>query len=100
MLYSYSLSFQVVFNYSSKFNYPGLHGPGVKSTIIIGVAIARYIALPLFGATIVKGAIHLGLVHPDPLYQFILLLQHAVPPAMNIGNILTTPESRFLLAFN
>ncbi|KAG1326856.1 protein PIN-LIKES 3-like [Cocos nucifera] len=71
----------------------GLHGPGVKSTLILGVAIVRYIALPLFGAAMVKGAIHLGLVHPDPLYQFILLLQHAVPPAMNIASMIQMFEA-------
>ncbi|XP_038984014.1 protein PIN-LIKES 3-like [Phoenix dactylifera] len=71
----------------------GLHGPGVKSTLILGVAVVRYIALPLFGAAIVKGAIHLGLVHPDPLYQFILLLQHAVPPAMNIASMIQMFEA-------
>ncbi|MCI34144.1 auxin efflux carrier family protein, partial [Trifolium medium] len=32
-------------------------------------------------------ATHLGLVQVDPLYQFILLLQYALPPAMSIGTI-------------
>lgn len=34
---------------------------------------------------IVRGAVYLGLVQSDPLYQFVLLLQFALPPAMNIG---------------
>ncbi|KAJ1290203.1 hypothetical protein BS78_02G225500 [Paspalum vaginatum] len=53
-----------------------------------GVVVVRYAALPLLGAALVKqGAAHLGVVQPDPLYQFILLLQYAVPPAMNIGTM-------------
>ncbi|KAL5168774.1 Protein PIN-LIKES 3 [Glycine soja] len=32
-------------------------------------------------------ATQLGLVQPDPLYQFVLLLQYALPPAMAIGTI-------------
>ncbi|URD93195.1 Membrane transport protein [Musa troglodytarum] len=41
----------------------------------------------LKGILVVKGAINLGLLHQDPLYHFILLLQYALPPAMNIGTI-------------
>lgn len=51
----------------------------------MGIIAVRYVFLPLFGIIIVKGAIHFGLVHTDPLYQFVLLLQFALPPAMNIG---------------
>lgn len=40
------------------------------------------------GIVIVKGALHFGFVHKNPLYQFVLLLQFAVPPAMNIGLII------------
>ncbi|XP_022771321.1 protein PIN-LIKES 3-like isoform X3 [Durio zibethinus] len=36
---------------------------------------------------IVGGAARFGFVHADALYQFVLLLQFAVPPAMNIGTI-------------
>ncbi|XP_020109052.1 protein PIN-LIKES 1 isoform X2 [Ananas comosus] len=65
----------------------GLRGSRVNPSIIIGIIVVRYILLPLVGIVIVKGAVRLGLVHADPLYQFILLLQYAVPPAMNIGTI-------------
>ncbi|XP_073010213.1 protein PIN-LIKES 3-like isoform X2 [Typha latifolia] len=65
----------------------GLRGSSIRPSLIIGVVIVRYILLPLVGIIIVKGAVHLGLVHADPLYQFILLVQYAVPPAMNIGTI-------------
>lgn len=69
--------------------YSGLHGSEIRYYIIVGIIIVRYIALPLMGIAVVKGAIHFGLVHSDPLYQFILLLQFAVPPAMNIGMLHT-----------
>lgn len=65
----------------------GLQGSGIKKTIIIGIIVARYILLPLMGVIVVKGAVQLGLVHEDPLYQFVLLIQFALPPAMNIGTI-------------
>ncbi|XP_010266292.1 PREDICTED: protein PIN-LIKES 3-like [Nelumbo nucifera] len=65
----------------------GLQKSEVQLSIIFGIIIVRYIALPLLGIVIVKGAIHFGWVHSDPLYQFILLLQFALPPAMNIGTM-------------
>uniref|UniRef100_A0A2N9IUB4 Protein PIN-LIKES 3-like n=1 Tax=Fagus sylvatica TaxID=28930 RepID=A0A2N9IUB4_FAGSY len=63
----------------------GLHGSGIQKSLVVGIVVVRYIALPLTGILIIRGAHQIGLVHPDPLYQFILLLQYAVPPAMNIG---------------
>ncbi|KAK2988176.1 hypothetical protein RJ640_020658 [Escallonia rubra] len=65
----------------------GLRGSGIKKSIIVGIIVARYVALPLIGIVIVRGALKFGLVHSDPLYQFVLLLQFALPPAMNIGTI-------------
>ncbi|KAI8014628.1 Protein PIN-LIKES 3 [Camellia lanceoleosa] len=65
----------------------GLRRSGVQKSIIAGIIVVRYIALPLIGITIVKGALFFGLVEANPLYQFILLLQFALPPAMNIGTI-------------
>ncbi|CAL5087657.1 unnamed protein product [Urochloa decumbens] len=59
----------------------------VQPSVIAGVIAVRYILLPLLGTGLVKGAVRLGLVQPDPLYQFILMLQYAVPPAMNIGTM-------------
>ena len=50
----------------------------------MGIIVVRYIALPVLGIVIVKGAVHFGLVQSDPLYQFVFLLQFAFPPAMNI----------------
>ncbi|XP_020268130.1 protein PIN-LIKES 3-like isoform X1 [Asparagus officinalis] len=65
----------------------GLQGSGIHSSLVLGVVVVRYFLLPLIGIVIVKGAIRSGFVHSDPLYQFILLLQYCVPPAMNIGTI-------------
>lgn len=65
----------------------GLKGSGIQPSLIVGVVAVRYIFLPLSGILVVKGAIHMGLVQSDPLYQFVLLLQYALPPAMNIGTI-------------
>lgn len=66
----------------------GLRGSEVQFSLMTGIIIVRYIALPLLGIAIVKGAVRLSLVSSsDALYQFILLLQYAVPPAVNIGTI-------------
>ncbi|KAK9129145.1 hypothetical protein Sjap_009632 [Stephania japonica] len=65
----------------------GLKGSGVQASVIVGVVLVRYVLLPLFGILVVKGATHIGLIHSEPLYRFVLLLQYAVPPAMNIGTI-------------
>ncbi|KAJ4841313.1 hypothetical protein Tsubulata_025696 [Turnera subulata] len=65
----------------------GLQGSGMQKSIVFGIVVVRYIALPLTGILIVEGALRLGFIAPDPLYQFVLLLQFAVPPAMNIGTI-------------
>ncbi|KAF2310807.1 hypothetical protein GH714_017402 [Hevea brasiliensis] len=65
----------------------GLQGSGMQKSIIVGIMVARYIALPIIGIFIVKGALRLGFIPADPLYQFVLLLQFAVPPAMNMGVI-------------
>ncbi|KAJ1702551.1 hypothetical protein LUZ63_002330 [Rhynchospora breviuscula] len=65
----------------------GIRRSCVSGWIIAGVILVRYIILPLLGVVIVKGAVRLGLVHADPLYQFVLLLQYAVPPAMNISTM-------------
>lgn len=65
----------------------GLKGSGIQKSVILGIIIVRYIALPLLGIVVVKGALRFGLVHQNPLYEFVLLLQFALPPAMNIGTM-------------
>lgn len=63
----------------------GLRRSGVSASVIIGIIVVRYIALPLLGIVIVRGAHHFGMVGSNPLYQFVLMLQFALPPAMSIG---------------
>ncbi|PWA58437.1 auxin efflux carrier family protein [Artemisia annua] len=65
----------------------GLKGSGISLSHVFGIVVVKYVFLPIFGVLIVKSALYLGLVHADPLYVFILLLQFAVPPAMNTGTI-------------
>lgn len=64
----------------------GLNGFG-KGLPIVGITVIRCIVLPGIGVGIVKCVVHLGLIHPDPLYEFVLLLQFAVPPAVSLSTI-------------
>lgn len=59
----------------------------MKKSSIIGVLVARYIFLPISGVLIVRGAYKLDLITSEPLYQFVLLIQYAVPPAMSLGSL-------------
>ncbi|KAI3956701.1 hypothetical protein MKW92_015561 [Papaver armeniacum] len=63
----------------------GIRGSGMQKSVVIGIVVVRYILLPVLGVIVVKGAFRLGLIQSDPLYQFVLLLQFVMPPAMNIG---------------
>ncbi|KAK2355355.1 protein PIN-LIKES [Trifolium repens] len=65
----------------------GLKGTSTPVWTIVGIIAVRYIFLPILGVIVVQGAIKLGLVQADALYQFVLLLQYALPPAMNIGTM-------------
>ncbi|KAK7277136.1 hypothetical protein RIF29_18286 [Crotalaria pallida] len=65
----------------------GLKGVGKQLPLIAGITVVRFIALPAIGIGIVKGAVHFGIIHHDPLYQFLLLLQFALPPAVALSTI-------------
>lgn len=65
----------------------GLKRSEVGVWLIVGILVVRYVALPLVGVGIVKAAQYFGLVGSDSLYQFVLMLQYALPPAMGIGTI-------------
>ncbi|KAJ7944012.1 Auxin efflux carrier family protein [Quillaja saponaria] len=66
----------------------GLRKSSLKISVIISIVIVRYILLPITGVIVVKAAIHFGLIHrSDSLYQYVLLLQFTIPPAMQIGTI-------------
>uniref|UniRef100_A0A803KWC2 Uncharacterized protein n=1 Tax=Chenopodium quinoa TaxID=63459 RepID=A0A803KWC2_CHEQI len=67
----------------------GLKGTGIQLRVILGIVVTRYVLLPLFGILIVKGALQAGLVPSNnKLFIFLLLLQYAMPPAINLGAIL------------
>ncbi|KAJ6887193.1 protein PIN-LIKES 3-like [Populus alba x Populus x berolinensis] len=63
----------------------GFRGSKVPISVIIGITAVRYIILPILGVGVIKCAVRLGAVNSDPLYKFVLLLQFALPPAINIG---------------
>ncbi|PKI57074.1 hypothetical protein CRG98_022578 [Punica granatum] len=65
----------------------GLRSSGVGAMVVLGIILVRYVALPLIGIVVIKAARSLGLVGADSLYQFILMLQFALPPAMSVGTI-------------
>ncbi|XP_039157408.1 protein PIN-LIKES 3 [Eucalyptus grandis] len=65
----------------------GLQRSEVNIVVIIGVILVKYIAMPIIGVGVVKAAAHFGLVGSDPLFQFVLMLQFALPPAMSVGTI-------------
>ncbi|KAH9613193.1 hypothetical protein KSS87_018943 [Heliosperma pusillum] len=62
----------------------GLKGTNIQLKNVFGIVAVRYLILPLIGILVVKGAVHFSLVQADPLFQFVLLLQYALPPAMSI----------------
>ncbi|KAG9129113.1 hypothetical protein Leryth_006378 [Lithospermum erythrorhizon] len=65
----------------------GLRKAKLNPLIVMSVISVRYILLPLIGIGIVKAANHLGFLPADPLYHFVLMIQFALPPAMNIGTM-------------
>ncbi|KAG5534469.1 hypothetical protein RHGRI_022563 [Rhododendron griersonianum] len=64
----------------------GLRTGRLKPITIIAVILVRYVLLPVIGIGVVKAAGSLGFLPSDPLYHYVLLIQFALPPAMNIGN--------------
>ncbi|XP_010918345.1 protein PIN-LIKES 7 [Elaeis guineensis] len=66
---------------------PGLRGSAVKPAVIVAIIGVRYVILPLFGIAVVKAAGVLGFLPPSPLFEFVLLIQFTLPPAMAIGTM-------------
>lgn len=66
-------------------NRPGLRSSAVKPVVVLGIVCVRYIILPIIGIGIVLAAARLGFLPADPLFQYVLMLQFTLPPAMNIG---------------
>ncbi|WJX85883.1 hypothetical protein P8452_68269 [Trifolium repens] len=65
----------------------GLKGLGKKVPLVVGIIVVMYIALPAIGIAIVKSAVHFNFISSDPLYQFVLLLHYAVPPAVSVSTM-------------
>ncbi|XP_010467522.1 PREDICTED: protein PIN-LIKES 5-like [Camelina sativa] len=65
----------------------GLRSSAVKPVVVIGIVCVRYIILPIIGIGVVLTAASLGLLPEDPLFQYVLMLQFTLPPAMNIGTM-------------
>lgn len=68
----------------------GLKRSGSLARVICGIIGVRYVVQPAIGVAIVTAAKHYGALQSrskDPLYEFVLHLQYALPPAMNIGTI-------------
>ncbi|KAF7136463.1 hypothetical protein RHSIM_Rhsim08G0026700 [Rhododendron simsii] len=65
----------------------GLRTGRLKPIIVIAVILVRYVLLPVIGIGVVKAAGSLGFLPSDPLYRYVLLIQFALPPAMNIGTM-------------
>lgn len=67
-------------------------GPNESSTLglrtTIGISIARLLVLPVLGIGIIVAADKLNfLVHGDPMYKFVVLLQYTTPTAILVGAI-------------
>ncbi|XP_057809360.1 protein PIN-LIKES 7-like [Salvia miltiorrhiza] len=65
----------------------GFNKSKLEPKLAVVVIVVRYMLLPAAGIGIVKGAAHLGLLPNDPLFQFVLMVQYTLPPAMNIGTM-------------
>jgi predicted permease len=65
----------------------GLRKSGINPVGIMVIIIVRYIILPVIGIAVVKAAYQVGFLPQDPLYQYVLMVQFTLPPAMNIGTM-------------
>ncbi|KAG9442549.1 hypothetical protein H6P81_018403 [Aristolochia fimbriata] len=65
----------------------GLRSGRLKPLVIIAVVAVRFLILPAIGVVVVRTASQLGFLSADPLYQYVLMVQFTLPPAMNIGTM-------------
>uniref|UniRef100_A0ACD5XYS5 Uncharacterized protein n=1 Tax=Avena sativa TaxID=4498 RepID=A0ACD5XYS5_AVESA len=65
----------------------GLRKSMLKCSVIVAIVCIRYVALPVIGIAIVHAAHGVGFLPRDPLYRYVLMMQFALPPAMNIGTM-------------
>ncbi|KAL2333937.1 hypothetical protein Fmac_015150 [Flemingia macrophylla] len=65
----------------------GLKKSGISFYLILGIMVVRFIISPLLGILIVKAAYYWGFLGSYSLYQFVLMLQYALPPATTAGSV-------------
>ncbi|KAG6385849.1 hypothetical protein SASPL_154730 [Salvia splendens] len=65
----------------------GFNKSKLEPKLAVVVIVVRYMLLPAAGIGVVKAAAHFGLLPDDPLFQFVLMVQYTLPPAMNIGTM-------------
>uniref|UniRef100_A0ACD5XTA9 Uncharacterized protein n=1 Tax=Avena sativa TaxID=4498 RepID=A0ACD5XTA9_AVESA len=65
----------------------GLRKSMLKRSVIVAIVCIRYVALPVIGIAVVHAAHGVGFLPHDPLYRYVLMMQFALPPAMNIGTM-------------
>ncbi|KAK7272999.1 hypothetical protein RIF29_14045 [Crotalaria pallida] len=65
----------------------GMQSSSVKPLTLFCILIARPFLLPAIGLFVVKAAAKFGLIPVDPLFQYVLVMQYAMPPAMNISTM-------------
>lgn len=63
----------------------GMKSSCLQPRILISIIIARLFVLPAIGFFVVRAAANLGFLPEDPLFQYVLVIQYALPPAMNIS---------------
>uniref|UniRef100_A0A804UDJ8 Protein PIN-LIKES 7 n=1 Tax=Zea mays TaxID=4577 RepID=A0A804UDJ8_MAIZE len=62
----------------------GFRKSGLKRAVIVVILCVRFVLLPLIGIAVVRVAYGLGFLSRDLLYRYVLMVQFAMPPAMNI----------------
>lgn len=65
----------------------GMRKTTMSRWVIAAIICVRYVILPVVGVAVVRSARVLGFLPPDPLYEYVLMLQFALPPAMSIGTM-------------
>ncbi|KAM7529485.1 hypothetical protein LguiB_032895 [Lonicera macranthoides] len=65
----------------------GLRHATLVPSSIVAVICVRYVILPVIGIGVVKAAANLGILPSDPLFQFVLMTQFTLPPAMSIATV-------------
>lgn len=65
----------------------GLRKSTLERSVIVAIVCIRYVALPVIGIAVVHAARGVGFLPHDPLYRYVLMMQFALPPAMNIATM-------------